>query len=53
MDIYELSESEIVTLMEMLSRADLDKRRVRFHMRNGLMVKVGEGMWTFPMGRVS
>lgn len=51
MDIYDLNEDEILTLLEMLSRADLDKRRVRVSMQTGLMVKVGEGMWTAPMGR--
>ena len=53
MKIYELTPADIALLANMLKRAGQDERRVRiaWHNPSGLMVKVGEGMWTAPMGK--
>ena len=53
MNIYELTPDEIFTLAAMATRAHGEGRRMRvaWHVPSGLMVKVGEGMWTAPMGK--
>lgn len=53
MNIYELTPDEIFTLAAMATRAHGEGRRMRvaWHDPSGLMVKVGEGMWTAPMGK--
>ena len=51
MQIIELSPSEVTTLMERLSHADLHGDRVRVAFESGLKVKIGEGMWTPPLGK--
>lgn len=49
-NIYKLSESDILILSEMLSRADANGQDVRIAVDGGLKVKVGGGMWTWNMG---
>ena len=50
MNIIELTPYEITRLMELLSDADLHERRVRVAIDGGFKIKVGEGMWSAPMG---
>lgn len=51
MEIITLNRDEIVTLMEMVSRADAEDKSFRMVKTfRGISFKVGEGMWTAPMG---
>jgi hypothetical protein len=51
MAMIELSKDEVTRLLEMLSWADLGERPVKIFMRpESASFKVGEGMWTAPMG---
>lgn len=49
--MIELSNDEVLLLMEMLSEADLNGKPVKVYMRpESVSFKAGEGMWTHPMG---
>ena len=51
MEIFELSRTEILTLADMATRAFADDRTFRIALNGpGLSFKVGEGIWTVPMG---
>lgn len=50
MNIVELDAGEITRLMYLLSDADLNERRVRVSIDGGFKIKVGEDMWSAPMG---
>ena len=49
--IHTLSEWNVLTLAELLTGADKDKRLVRIAWDGGLKVKVGEGVWSPIMSR--
>ena len=50
MNIFELTESDVLHLAEVLTRADLRHRKVRIAFDGGVKIKVGEGMWSAPLG---
>lgn len=52
MAMIELSQDEVLRLLEMFSEADLKEKTVKIFMRpNSASFKAGEGMWTYPMGK--
>lgn len=48
--IYDLSRAEIAQLLEDVTEAHTNNRQLRVMVDDGLMVKVGEEMWTLPFG---
>lgn len=49
--MIELSNDEVLLLLEMLSEADLNGKPMKVYMRpESVSFKAGEGMWTHPMG---
>jgi len=51
MPMVELSKDEVLTLLEMVSRADLNDSPILVFMRpESVSFKVGGGMWTAPFG---
>lgn len=54
MEIYEFSQREITWLANVFAQASENNRRVRFAFHNGehggLQIKVGESIWTHPLG---
>ena len=51
MDILKLSNVDRHILLKMLVDAESNGREVRVAFKNGLLVKVGQDMWTPPLGR--
>lgn len=52
--IHEFSKSEIEMLARMFVNANENDRRVRFDCEfRGFQIKVGEDMWTAPMGHIA
>lgn len=51
MPMIELSNDEVLLLLEMFSEADLKGKTVKVYMRpNSASFKAGEERWTYPMG---
>lgn len=51
MDVIELTASEVTKLLELLSVADRYEHPVRVAVDgDGFKIKVGEGMWSPPLG---
>lgn len=53
MDIITLSADEIRLLADELEYARAREATVRFIIDGGLKFKVGEGMWTAPLGETT